>query len=136
MTFLAPCGHPGVPIIGTYVSCLSCDGKPKSSTPSLPERFYVRFFSGPVLLPSTLPDFDDLIITAIARPSSEKKLGFEIERGIYTIKGITGGELTYWRTCTFEDYAFIAQGLLRNPSFFPGSTDAVILNSVLEHLSA
>lgn len=29
MTFLAPCGHLGVPIIGTYISCLSCDGKVK-----------------------------------------------------------------------------------------------------------
>ncbi len=35
--FLAPCGHPGIPVTVNYVTCPTCDGKPKAKTV---EAFY------------------------------------------------------------------------------------------------
>lgn len=34
----APCGHPGVPVIGTFVTCSKpgCDGLPRAPTPPAP----------------------------------------------------------------------------------------------------
>lgn len=135
MNFLAPCGHLGVPIIGTYVSCLTCDGKAKRVMTVLPERFYITFFSGVMLLPSAFPMQTDLIITAIARPSQSKRFGFEVEPGVYTINATGSGMINYWRTCTLE-YVFMAQELTKSCTYIPGSTGAEVLNAILEHYTS
>lgn len=45
MTFLAPCGHPGIPVTVNYVTCTTCDST-KSPVPVLGVRtFHIHLFN-------------------------------------------------------------------------------------------
>lgn len=134
MTWLAPCGHPGTPIIGTYVACHQCDDRHKPVKQAWPMNELCL-----ALRQDPWPDMMNLATTGTiliawctAKAGDDNEVAITVTSGISVYK--PGVEARYWRLLDLhsDPHRVAAQGKLCQAPVFVVPPSSDLLNSFLE----